>query len=89
MFDGTKQLWMVTFPLHTCFAPLQRLIACLLAFHDELDFVSVHDSLLEEFRSVLISSRSRQSLESQIEAIVRSKGTDLVERTAFLHVSIR
>ena len=80
---------MVKFPVHTCFAPLQRLIGCLLAFHDELDFVSVHDSLLEEFRSVLNSSRGRQSLESQIEAIVRSKGADLVERTAFLHVSIR
>lgn len=74
---------------HTFFAPLQRLNTCLLAFHDELDFVSVHDSLLEEFGSVLISSRGRQSLESQIEAIVRSKGTDLAERTAFLHVSIR
>lgn len=68
---------------------MQRLIGCLLAFHDELDFVSVHDSLLEEFRSVLISSRGRQSLESQIEAIVGSRGTDLVERTAFLHVGFR
>ncbi|KAF8798054.1 hypothetical protein BYT27DRAFT_7203757 [Phlegmacium glaucopus] len=56
------------------------------AFHDELDFVSVHDGLLEEFRSILISSRVRQSLESQIEVIVRSKGTKLVERTAFLHI---
>ena len=80
---------MVKFPLHYSFAPLQHLIACLLAFHDELDFVSVHKSLLKEFRSVLTSSRSRQSLESQIEAIVRSKGTEVVERTAFLHVSIR
>ena len=88
MFDWMKQLWMVNFLLSPCFS-LQRLIACLLAFHDELDFVSVHDSILEEFRSVLISSRSRQSLESQIEAIVKSKGTDLVERTAFLHVSVR
>lgn len=67
-------------------APSDKL---LLAFHDELDFVSVHDGLLEEFRSVSISSRVRQSLESQIEAIVRSKGTKLVERTAFLHVSMR
>ena len=79
---------MVNSPLHTWIAPLQCLIAWLLAFHDELDFVSVHDSLLEELRSVLVSSRSRQSLESQIETIVRSKGTDLVERAAFLHVSI-
>lgn len=61
----------------------------LLVFHNELDFVSVLDGLLEEFRSVLTSNRVRQSLESQIEAIVRSKGPDLVERTAFLHVSIR
>lgn len=76
------------FFLNTSFLRLQRLIAFLLAFHDELDFVSVHDSLLEEFRSVLISSRSRQSLESQIEAIVKGKGTNLIERTAFLHVSI-
>lgn len=88
MFNWTKQLWMVNFLLYTSFPFLLRLIAFLLAFHDELDFVSVHDSLLEEFRTVLISSRSRQSLESQIEAIVKSKGTDLVERTAFLHVSI-
>lgn len=60
----------------------------LLAFHDELDFVGVHDGLVEEFRSVLITNRVRQSLESQIEAIVRSKGIYLVERTAFLRVSI-
>ena len=79
---------MVFSPLHL-FYSFAASDGLLLAFHDELDFVSVHDGLLEEFRSVSISGRGRQSLEGQIEAIMRSKGADLVERSAFLHVSIQ
>ncbi|KAJ7632668.1 hypothetical protein FB45DRAFT_978375 [Roridomyces roridus] len=39
-------------------------------FHNDLDFVSVHQALLDEFRPVLESLRGRQSLEAQIDAII-------------------
>jgi len=41
------------------------------AFHDGLDVVSVHETLLEEFKSV--KSRSKQSLESQVDTILKKK----------------
>ncbi|KDR81643.1 hypothetical protein GALMADRAFT_239719 [Galerina marginata CBS 339.88] len=56
------------------------------AFHDGLDLVSVHESLVEEFRSVLVSVRTRQSIEGQIETIIKSKGGKLGGKTAFIHI---
>ncbi|KAF8163334.1 methyltransferase type 11 [Crassisporium funariophilum] len=54
------------------------------AFHDELDFVSVHEGLLQEFRTALQSVRTR-SLDGQIDAICKAKATRLVRRVAFTH----
>ncbi|KXN86872.1 hypothetical protein AN958_09467 [Leucoagaricus sp. SymC.cos] len=55
-------------------------------FHDELDFVSVHQALLEELRSALVGVRGRHSLESQIDTIVKAKAVGLAERKGSLHV---
>ncbi|TFK29976.1 methyltransferase type 11 [Coprinopsis marcescibilis] len=52
------------------------------AFHDQLDFVSVHDYLLTEFKSALESVRGRHSLESQVETIVNAKAVSLKEKKA-------
>lgn len=52
------------------------------AFHDELDFVSVHEALLEEFKSALSGIRSKQSLENQIDLIVKAKASSLSEKKA-------
>ncbi|KAF8964670.1 hypothetical protein BDZ97DRAFT_1660027 [Flammula alnicola] len=56
------------------------------AFHDGLDFVSVHEGLLQEFRSVLVSVRTRQSIDGQVDAIVKAKGSKIAGKTAFLHI---
>ncbi|TFK42541.1 hypothetical protein BDQ12DRAFT_732185 [Crucibulum laeve] len=54
--------------------------------HNELDFVSVHESMLQEFRSALEGVRGRHSLDSQIDIIVKAKASGLVEKKAFIHV---
>lgn len=51
-------------------------------FHNDLDFVSVHQALLDEFKPVLDSLRSRRSLEAQIDAIVNSEATRLSDQKA-------
>lgn len=58
------------------------------AFHDDLDFVSVHETLLQEFKSALEAVRGRQSLESQIDIILKAKASTLSEKKALAHVSI-
>jgi len=58
------------------------------AFHDGLDFVSVHESLLQDLRSCLVAARSRQSLDAQLDAILKAKGGKLVGKTAFTHVIV-
>ncbi|KAG6874188.1 hypothetical protein C0995_003734 [Termitomyces sp. Mi166 len=50
------------------------------AFHDDLDFVSVHEALLKEFKSALDAIRGRQTLDSQIETIVKATATGLQEK---------
>ncbi|KAG6907355.1 hypothetical protein DXG01_009239 [Tephrocybe rancida] len=52
------------------------------AFHDDLDFVSVHEALLHEFRSALDAVRGRQTLDNQIDTIVKTIATRLQEKTA-------
>ncbi|KAK7014839.1 methyltransferase type 11 [Favolaschia claudopus] len=49
-------------------------------FHNDLDFVSVHQALLDEFKPTLDSLRGRQSLEAQVDAIVRSEATKIAEQ---------
>ncbi|KAF8625778.1 hypothetical protein AX15_005170 [Amanita polypyramis BW_CC] len=56
------------------------------AFHDGLDFVSVHDTLVQGLKIVLGSIRGRQSLDGQVEAIIKAKATSLLDRKAFLQV---
>ncbi|KAH7921734.1 hypothetical protein BV22DRAFT_1095926 [Leucogyrophana mollusca] len=47
------------------------------AFHDDLDFVSVQEKLLEEMKKVLVSVRGRQGLDGQVEAIAKAKAGKL------------
>ena len=56
------------------------------AFHDGLDFVSVHESLLQDLRSCLVAARTRQSLDAQLDTILKAKGGGLIGKTAFTHV---
>jgi len=48
-------------------------------FHDQLDFVSVHDSLLSDFKTALPSGRGKQSLDSQVDAIISVKAPSVKE----------
>ncbi|KAF5315570.1 hypothetical protein D9611_004731 [Ephemerocybe angulata] len=53
------------------------------AFHAGLNFVSVHDALIEEFRAALETVRGRHSLESQVDIIVKAKAPSLKETRGF------
>lgn len=57
------------------------------AFHDALDFVSVLEKLVQDFRSVLVAARARQSIEGQINTIIKEKGKQLESRAGFIYVS--
>jgi len=48
--------------------------------------VSVHEGLLEEIRSALASVRARQSLDAQIDTILKAKGGKVLGKPAFTHV---
>ncbi|CDO69523.1 hypothetical protein BN946_scf184785.g28 [Trametes cinnabarina] len=52
------------------------------AFHDGLDFVSVHETLIDDLKTALASVRSRQSLEMQVETIAQKKAGNLSNRKA-------
>ncbi|KAG6898380.1 hypothetical protein C0992_009055 [Termitomyces sp. T32_za158] len=56
------------------------------AYHDDLDFVSVHEALLQEFKSALDAIRGRQTLDNQIETIVKATATGLQEKPALRSV---
>ncbi|KAJ8584941.1 hypothetical protein M405DRAFT_746145 [Rhizopogon salebrosus TDB-379] len=51
------------------------------AFHDSLDFISVQEKLLEEFRETFTSLRGKQkqSLDGQVDAVIKAKATRLRE----------
>jgi nuclear pore complex protein Nup133 len=53
--------------------------AVLDAFHDRLDFISVQEKMLQEFREVASSLRGKQkqSLDAQVDAVIRTKGMRL------------
>jgi nuclear pore complex protein Nup133 len=53
-----------------------------------LDFVSVHEALLEEFKSALSGIRGKQSLENQIDTIVKTKALSLSAKKALANVNI-
>jgi hypothetical protein len=50
----------------------------LTAFHDDLDFVSVQEKLMNEFKAVAALTRGKHSLDSQIENIGRAKASGLI-----------
>ncbi|KAF9533020.1 hypothetical protein CPB83DRAFT_903494 [Crepidotus variabilis] len=56
------------------------------SFHDGLDFISVHENLQQEFRSALASVRGRQSVDGQIETILKEKGIRVAGKPAFTHI---
>lgn len=55
------------------------LTKCCPAFHDSLDFVSVQERMLQDFREAASSLRGKQkqSLDAQTDAVIRAKGTRL------------
>lgn len=53
------------------------------AFHDGLDFVSVHELLAEELKSALVSVRGKQSLDRQVETILHQKASVLMDKKVF------
>lgn len=66
-------------------------MATVLAFHDDLDFVSVQGKLAQEFKNISAATRGKRSLDSQIENIARVKASALTEKsptakTALLNV---
>ncbi|KAI0273769.1 Non-repetitive/WGA-negative nucleoporin C-terminal-domain-containing protein [Gloeopeniophorella convolvens] len=50
------------------------------SFHDGLDFVSVHEALTEELKSVLAAVRTKQSLERQVETILQQKASAITNK---------
>ena len=52
----------------------------MVVFHDGLDFVSVHESLLDNLKEALVNARSRQSLDQQVELITKTKAASLIAR---------
>lgn len=57
------------------------------AFHDGLDFVSVHENLLEDLRTALANIRAKQSVDAQVDTITKTKASRLGERRALQNVS--
>ncbi|KAG1753426.1 hypothetical protein EDB19DRAFT_1892754 [Suillus lakei] len=53
--------------------------AVLDAFHDSLDFISVQEKMLDEFREAAstLRGKQKQSLDAQVDAVIRAKGTRL------------
>ncbi|KAL7283436.1 hypothetical protein ACG7TL_002866 [Trametes sanguinea] len=56
------------------------------AFHDGLDFVSVHETLIDDLKAALASVRTRQSLEMQVDTIAQKKAGNLSSRKALQNV---
>ncbi|KAG6334835.1 hypothetical protein ID866_4257 [Astraeus odoratus] len=56
-------------------------IALLDAFHDGLDFIAVQEKLLKDFQTALVSMRAKQkqSLDAQVDIILRTKASRLKE----------
>jgi len=56
------------------------------AFHDGLDFISVHDALLDRFRAVLATHQGKHSHDAQADMVVRAKAKSLANRKVTLRV---
>jgi len=53
-----------------------------------LDNISVHENLIKELKEPLAGTRSRLSLENQVDAVVRARASRLRNYPAFLAVNI-
>jgi nuclear pore complex protein Nup133 len=56
------------------------------AFHDDLDFVSVQETLLQSFKPYLKPLRGRQSIDSQVDSIANAEASMISYMKALLHV---
>ncbi|KIM87137.1 hypothetical protein PILCRDRAFT_64451 [Piloderma croceum F 1598] len=60
------------------------------SFHDDLDFVSVLEKLVQEFKAVGAPTRGKHSLDAQVENIAKAKASGLTRggqaKTAFLQI---
>jgi len=77
LLDGEMNAFCYRNPIYSLHLP---------AFHDDLDFVSVHESLLEEFKVVLSKLRGKKSLDTQVETIVRERAMTLADRNELVFV---
>lgn len=53
------------------------------AFHDGLDFVSVHEALTEELKSAVASVSGKQSLDRQVETILQKKASTITDKKVY------
>ncbi|KAF8478553.1 Non-repetitive/WGA-negative nucleoporin C-terminal-domain-containing protein [Russula ochroleuca] len=53
------------------------------AFHDGLDFVSVHEALTEELKLAVASVPGKQSLDRQVEIILQQKASAITDKKVF------
>jgi len=54
-----------------------------IAFHDGLDFVSVHEALTEELKSAVASVPGKQSLDRQVETILQKKASVITDKKVY------
>ncbi|THU89518.1 hypothetical protein K435DRAFT_969042 [Dendrothele bispora CBS 962.96] len=55
-------------------------------FHDDLDFVSVHQTLSQEFNNVLGNIRGRRSLDTQLDTIVKERASRIKNTKELVHL---
>jgi len=53
------------------------------AFHDGLDFVSVHEALTDELKSAVASVPGKQSLDRQVETILQKKASAITDNKVY------
>ena len=58
------------------------------AFHNNLDFISVHETIVSEMRSALEGVSIKQPLDAQIETIARKKASKLNDMPSLRNVSM-
>jgi len=59
-----------------------------IAFHDGLDFVSVHEALTEELKSAVTPVPGKQSLDRQVETILQKKASTITDKKVYPLVRI-
>lgn len=75
MFPTSRRLWIVSWTVSSAayrYCLRQNLILPFSVFHDGLDYISVHQKIIEEVRAPLVGSKARQSLDNQVDVVVKS-----------------